>query len=229
MKKTLSVAVLCLALVFQGAVHTPVAHAAACSKVGGQSGRLKHSGVVSGDSAKICGRELWRLLPKPTKPSKPKIQNPAAKKVNWKNQFSVTPDRPRISHLGSLSIQVGEALTLTSLALKHTRNRMLLWYPTQVRFKPIGASWKFGDGAEATGSIVEHRWEAEGSYVVRLLVSYSVKYRILGRSEWVRLPGEVSALSSPLTITVGAKPAVSSGEVRLVHWNCVQKPNALGC
>jgi len=220
---------LCLAIVFQGSPALPAAEAASCSKVGAQSGRLKHSGVVSSDSAKVCGKELWRLLPKPVKPVKPIVTKRPVKRVHWKNEFSVTPDRPKIGHPMDLSLQVGEEIVLNSLAISHTRNRMLLWYPTQVRFRPVSASWHLADGSEVVGEKFRQSWTTPGTYEVRLRVSYSVKYRILGKSEWFELSGEISRTSSPISITVGKAEKTAFRLVRLVHWDCFQKPSAIGC
>ena len=229
MFKALSSMVLSMAIVFQGIIHAPPVQAAGCSKVGVQSGLLKHSGLVSGNTAKVCGRELWKLLPKPKIPKKPIVHASPVKKVNWKNEFSVTPDRPRIKLAGSTDLVPGNSLGFSSLAVRHTRNRMLLWYPTQVRFKPVSSRWLFPDGSEVAGTSISKSWDIPGSYKVSLTVDYSVKYRILGRSDWVVLPGTVEARATPVTFTVSAEAITSRRKVVLVHWNCLQKPMELGC
>ena len=106
---------------------------------------------------------------------------------------------------------------------------MLLWYPTQVRFKPEKSAW-FIDGTHvAAATQVLYRWGETGSHLVRLRVSYSVKYRIVGRSSWLVLPGLVNSESAPLLLAVDTLPANKSEFVSLVHWNCFQKSTALGC
>lgn len=229
MLKGLASIVLSMAIVFQGVVHVPPAHAAGCSKVGVQSGLLKHSGVVSENAAKVCGRELWNLLPKPKTPKKPVVRKSPAKKVHWKNEFSVTPDQPRIILGGSDTLAIGDTLAFSSSAVTHSRNRMLLWYPTQVRFKPVSYLWNFGDGNTSAEREVKHSWTQSGLYQVRFTVNYSVKYRVIGKSAWVVLPGQIVANSLPLKVTVGKGTAPSGSLVRLVHWNCLQKPTAIGC
>lgn len=221
--------VISLALVFPGFQPDPSALAAGCSVSGGQSGRLKHSGQVSGSEAKVCGKEIWRLIGKPrltVKPVKPKTPS---KPIRWKNEFSVAPDRPRIVSSHSQKLALNEPVVLDSSAVRHVRNRMLLWYPTQVRFKPVASHWLFPDGSETAGTSISKSWALPGSYKVSLTVDYSVKYRILGRSDWVVLPGTVAAKATPVTFTVSAEVMASSRKVVLVHWNCLQKPMELGC
>jgi hypothetical protein len=215
-----------LGLVFQFSSAPIPALAATCKTSGGQSGSLKHSGQTNGVSAKVCGNEIWKLLGKPKpvkKPTKPR------KPVSWKNEFTVTPDKPRIAPIQETNVSVGEVVDFSALAVGHTRNRMLLWYPAQVKFTPKTSSWDFADGSIATGFKVAHGFSSSGDYKVRLKVSYAVKYRIIGRSVWVNLPGGVTSFSNPITIRVGEKIPNARGSVSLVHWNCLEKPSALGC
>lgn len=226
MAKLLISAVISVGLFFQVIYEPLPAVAASCKTSGGQSGSLKHSGQTNGISAKVCGNEIWKLVGKPKvtkKPAKPR------KPVTWKNEFTVKPDRPRIALLPSTTLKVGETANFASLAVAHTRNRMLLWYPAQVKFVPNTASWSFGNGAEAAGTKTSHAYSRAGVYKVQLKVSYTVTYRITGRSAWVKLPGGVTALSSPIMVTVGSNSPPPGSAVSLVHWNCIQKPSALGC
>jgi len=229
MFKTFASALISMAIVFQAVSLAPPARAAGCSSVGGQAGSLKHSGLVTGNSAKVCGREIWKLLPtiKPIK--KPVIRKTPAKKIHWKNEFSVVPDRPRIGVTGPLNVAARSLVLFTSLAARHQRNRMLLWYPTQVRFKPISTTWNFGDGSGSQVPEVSHSWSQSGIYSVNLEVEYSVKYRIVGKSEWVPLPGTIRAASLPIMVRVGQGPNSRNGMAALVHWNCIQKQTAIGC
>jgi len=231
MMKTLTSVLLSFAIVFQAGYHAPAVHAVSCSNVGGTSGKLKHSGVVNGSSAKVCGKEIWKLVGKPKATPKPKAAPRKTKyrPVRWKNEFSVTPDRPRFWHSGLTSISVGETMEFKSLAVRHVRNRLLLWYPTQVKFKPVESAWDFGDGLTAATDQERHMWRAVGVYQVRLKVSYAVKYKIVGKSDWVKLPGLIVASSLPLTVSVGQSSQLSSPSVVLVHWNCSQRFSSIGC
>jgi hypothetical protein len=229
MIKGFASAVISMALVFQGINITQPAQAASCSSVGGQAGRLKHSGLVSGNAAKVCGREIWKLVGAPKPLKKPVVHKSPAKKVHWKNEFSVTPDRPRLAVAGETNLSVGHSVLLSSLAKKHQRNRMLLWYPTQVRFKPLKTTWNFGDGETSAAPVVAHSWSKPGFYEVTLAVEYSVKYRIVGKSDWVLLPGTVRGVSTPRTFHVGEATRQTDSRVTLVHWNCIQKLSAFGC
>lgn len=229
MFKAIITSVISLALVFPSFQPDPSAVAAGCSVPGGQSGRLKHSGQIQGSEAKVCGKEIWRLIGNPKVPAKPVKPKTPSKPIRWKNEFSVAPDRPRIIAIHSPILAPNESIVLNSSAVRHVRNRMLLWYPTQVRFKPVTSRWLFPDGSEVAGTSIAKSWDLPGSYRVALKVDYSVKYRILGRSDWVVLPGTVEARATPVTFTVSAEAITSRRKVVLVHWNCLQKPMELGC
>jgi hypothetical protein len=224
MIKGLVATMISFAIFFQ-LVDTPsAAQAASCSSSGRQSGSLKHSGQVTPVSATVCGNQLWKLLGKPKKPVKP-VKSTKPRK--YSNNFTVVPDKPKIS--GQSNLGAGELNEFSSSAKRHVRNRLLFWYPSQVRFTPKAYTWSFGDGQLSLDARPTHSWATKGNYKVKLVVGYSVKYRIVGRSKWVSLAGLVFASSAPFTVTVGASAEQSSSKVLLVHWTCDQKPTAQGC
>jgi hypothetical protein len=232
MPKAIIAFVVSLALLFPGFQEPSGANAAGCSVSGGQSGRLKHSGQVTSLQAKVCGKEIWRLIGKPKKPAtpaKPIVQNKQPKPIRWKNEFSVIPDRPKIISDKTINISPNEEIQLTSSAVRHVRNRMLLWYPSQVSFKPVRANWTFSDGEKEQGNSITRSWGATGSYRAQLAVDYSVRYRILGRTGWIVLPGNVTSRSAPIDLVVSQGSAQEGEKVVLVHWNCFQKPLSPSC
>ena len=212
------------AIIFPVVDKPSTAQAASCSVSGGQSGSLKYSGQVTPVSATVCGNQIWKLLGKPKKPSKPVKPSKPRK---YSNNFTVIPDKPKVS--GQPNLAAGELGEFLSSAKSHVRNRLLFWYPSQVRFTPKTYAWSFGDGQLAQIAKPSHSWATKGTYKVKVVVGYSVKYRIIGRSNWVSLAGLVFASSSPFTVTVGASMAQNSSKVVLVHWTCDQKPSAKGC
>lgn len=216
--------IISLAIIFQATLAPQPAEAASCSVPGGQSGRLKYSGQVTPVSATVCGNQIWKLIGKPKKPTKP---TKPSKPRKYNNNFTVVPDRPKLS--GPIKLAIGETGEFSASAIRHTRNRLLFWYPSQVRFTPQTYSWSFGDGTTGTGSNVAHGWNTKGTFQLRLVVGYTVRYRIIGHSNWIPLAGLVYGSSSPLAVSVGAIPSGALGEVHLVHWNCDKKPNAPGC
>jgi hypothetical protein len=224
MFKAMGSGIISLAIIFQVTLVPAPAEAISCSVAGGQSGRLKYSGQVTPVSATVCGNQIWKLIGKPKKPTKPVKPG---KPRNYNNNFTVVPDKPKIS--GALNLPVGASGSYSAIANRHTKNRLLFWYPSQVRFTPQTYSWNFGDGQTANGQLLQHGWNSKGTYQVRLSVGYSVRYRIIGHSKWVPLTGLVYGISPPITVNVGLAPSSSSGNVSLVHWNCIQKPNAVGC
>lgn len=229
MPKVIIAFVVSLALVFPGFQQPTNAYAAGCSVSGGQSGRLKHSGQVTSVQAKVCGKEIWRIIGKPKKPVKPIVRTKPTKPIKWNNEFSVIPNRPKIGFSKSTNIRPNEPVNLTSVAVRHVRNRMLLWYPTQVSFRPVHSRWSFSDGVAAEGNAITRSWLKDGSYRVQLTVDYAVRYRITGRSGWITLPGKVTAKSAPIDFLVSQVSDQRQGKVVLVHWNCIQKPVSPSC
>lgn len=224
MIKSLAGALLSIAIIFP-VVQTPQpAHAVTCAVAGGQSGRLTYSGQVSPISATVCGNQIWKLLGKPKKPVK---RVWTGKPRKYANKFTVIPDSPKVA--GAVNLAVGQAGEFSALAVRHTRNRLLFWYPTQVRFVPKTFGWVFGDSKIGVGQNISHAWASKGSYHVRVAVGFAVKYRIIGHSNWLELPGLVYATSVPFLVNVGGASSVNSSKVVLVHWSCDEKPFALGC
>ena len=229
MFKEMVAAAISLAIVFQGISHPVRVEAATCSVVGGQSGRLKYSGQLGKTSATVCGNQIWKLIGKPAPPKKPSKPVKPSKPIKYVNQFTVIPDQPTIVSLSGLQAKLGEPLTFQSLAVRHTRNRMLLWYPTQVNFTPKTIRWDFGDGQSGAATLQSHQWLQKGIFNVRAEIGFSVEYRIVGKSAWVALPGTLSVFSNILKIEIGESQPTVNQKVVLVHWNCFQKSFAKGC
>ena len=219
---------LSLAIVFPSIGTPNPSHASTCKVAGGQSGALKYSGQVGSVSAKVCGNEIWKLLRKPKKPVKRKPNSNPSKKVIWKNEITAVPRAPGLLSSKSGALLVGETIALSALAKVHTKNSLLLWYPTQVRFHPQVYSWDFGDGTKAQSPLESHFWSKSGTYWVKLSVGYTVDYRIVGKSGWVSLPGLITTKATPLQVQVGELGGTKR-HVVLVHWNCLQRIQAVGC
>lgn len=143
------------------------------------------------------------------------------------SNFTATPSKPSVIYSGDGTLNIGESASFSSSAGTHTRNSFLLGFAAQVTFTPVQNRWSFG----ADGSSASHSWSSSGTYSVTVTTSYSVKYRIVGKSAWISLPGLISSTSAPVTIHVGADAVnpVVPANVLLVHWNCTQKLSAIGC
>ena len=224
MIKAMTAVVISLAIFFQMEIRAESVQAATCSVSGGQSGRLKYSGQLSPISATVCGNQIWKIIGKPSKPVKP-VKPGKPKK--YANNFTVIPEKPKVA--GVQTVAVGEVVNLTGIAKRHLRNRMLFWYPSQVRFTPKTFAWNFADGSVGAGLETAHAWKSKGAYKVKLVVGFVVKYRIIGRSSWIDLNGLVFASSAPFIVNVGDSTRPVGGKVVLVHWTCGQKPFAQGC
>ncbi|MEN9992823.1 MAG: hypothetical protein RLY83_393 [Actinomycetota bacterium] len=224
MIKAMTAVALSLAIFFQMGARAEPVQAATCSIAGGQSGRLKYSGQLSTVSATVCGNQIWKIIGKPTRPVRPVKPGKPRK---YANNFTVIPDKPKVA--GAQTVAVGEVVNLSAITKRHIRNRMLFWYPSQVRFTPKTFAWNFGDGSVGAGIEPAHAWKSKGTYNVKLVVGFAVKYRIIGRSGWIALNGLVFASSAPFVLNVGEMSRPVGGNVVLVHWSCDQKPFALGC
>lgn len=224
MIKSFTTVVLSLAILFPVFDHEAPAEAATCAVAGGQSGRLTYSGQVTKISATVCGNQLWKILGKSKKPVK-RVRSGKPKKYD--NKFTVVPDQPKL--LGVSHTEVGQTEKFQAVAIRHTRNRLLFWYPAQVRFIPKTFQWNFGDQTAAESKTVEHSWSRRGSYWVKVIVGYSVRYRIIGHSTWISLPGLVYSSSPPWLVDVGANSRQNTSKVVLVHWTCLEKLFAIGC
>lgn len=103
-------------------------------------------------------------------------------------------------------------------ASSHTLRGELLGWPVEVRFRPSGYHWSFGDGSSrSTGTRGEswsrrnapqfsptdtsHRYLRPGVYRVGLVVDYRVEFRFEG-DEFERIEGQVSARASSRNVRV---------------------------
>jgi len=212
----------CFAILFPSPYSSPPAHAA-CAVSGGSSSRVKYSGSLSSYSATVCGEAIWKIIPRPSKPVTGKT--PTRK---WNNKIVVVPDRP-VAKVSLSRLSPNQPATFQAISIRHTRNRLLLWFPAQVRFYPRTYSWSFGDGTTASSVESQHWFGKRGTFSASVKVGFSVRYRIIGQSGWVALPGLVFRKSLPIVVNVSSLPAPSTKLPRLVHFECRAGVQIIGC
>ena len=219
-------ATLCLALFFFS--HgDPSARAMTCDNRGA-SDRLHFGSKVSGANVTICAEYWWPKVSQKqrpaTQPKKPiTVQKPVPK------FFVVTPLRPRAFTPGSTSVTVSERFAVATSAASHFRKNTLLGRLAVVRFTPIRTVWSFGDGEKRSGFRATHSFRSKGTFTVRAVVTYSVKFRFVGTTDWLIDPRGITLQTNPLIFRVrkdANKPA--PGKPLLVLYDC-QPIQRAGC
>ena len=121
----------------------------------------------------------------------------------------------------------------------HTRTGALLGYPAEVRFTPVGYSWTYGDGNQASTASggatwaalglpefsdtdTSHEFRRPGAYSVTVSVVYSAEYRFAALA-WRAIQGTLSVSASPLGVIVGDAQTV------LVNRECAASRAGPGC
>lgn len=188
-----------------------------------------------------------RVVAKPKPVVKPKIivKTPAktvsvlsgspASNSNANEAANFSPDDSSAAVSPSNNLSTGETATFFSDPKVHYRLGSVLGRSAQVRFSPIAANWKFGDGSTSNGSQATHVF-SNGRFDVEVTITYSVSYRFAGQGPWLADPGQIEM---PATVLVSvsdsgdqAVPAAPKNLTQLpylVSANCLATLNAVGC
>lgn len=166
---------------------------------------------------------------------KTKITKTPSQNASSSGSASFSPDETSAGVLPSNSLEVGEVATFVSDPKVHYRLGQVLGKSAEVRFTPIDASWQFADGSTANGTRVARSF-GQGSFEIRVVITYAVSYRFSGQEAWIADPGEIDM---PDTVQVsvsdsgGPKPTFKVPELArlpyLVSANCLAFPKAIGC
>ena len=134
---------------------------------------------------------------------------------------------------------VGLPTNFIATAAVHTRSGVLLGFPADVRFSPVGFRWDFGDGrgldsagggaswaalelAEFSDTPTSHTFTESGGRTITLSVVYSAEYRFAGR-DWRPVRGTVAVPTTPLGAVVAEARTV------LVNRECTSRTPGPGC
>ncbi len=216
MQRFLSAACMAIVFVGQGVNH---AHAMSCDNRGA-SDRLHYGSRVAGDQVTICAEYWWPpVVGKPVTPpvKKPPVSQP---KVD-PNFFVVTPLKPRAFSSSARQLAVGEVFGVETSAATHQRKNTLLGRLAIVRFTPTRTSWDFGDGTKGVAATPVHNFKAAGTFRVRALVYFAVKFRFVGSTRWILDPRGIALQTNYLTFKVSeslVKP--KAGKLLLVLFDC---------
>lgn len=121
----------------------------------------------------------------------------------------------------------------------HSVSGTLLGRPAVVRFTPVAYAWTYGDGSSATRAVPGRSWAAqrqaeftrtptshvyarEGSYTIRLTISFAAEYRFDGGA-WRSVSGTIPLRANDLNLRAGSAQTV------LVDRDCAANPGGPGC
>ena len=198
------------------------AHAAMpCDRVGAKS-QLHYGSQVSGSSVRICGEYWLKFAPKPA----PKPVGPP--KV-YPKSFVAMPSAPAVVHAGPAVLSLGESVNFRHTAVTHSREGLLMGFRTEVRFRPVKVLWLFGGSSVQAGQTISRAFATPGLHNVRVRVTYAVKFRFLGGTNWLKEPRTITLTSRPIVVRVVEKTLAPSGRVILVRRDCSLNHNAIGC
>ena len=216
---------LCVAILF--AFHRPeLAMAMSCDNRGANQ-NLHYGSNVLGDKVTICAEYWW---PKPAHPVVPKpipkhVQ-PVKVDPNW---FVVSPQKPRAVSLEEQHLNVGGLAVVTTTAATHQVKKLIIGRLAMVRFTPTRVLWKFGDRTSAVGNDQWHTYLQPGIYMALAEVSYSVQFRFLGSTKWIREPRGITLRTNNLRFVVSESfTKATTPRPYLVYFDCMKVQRA-GC
>ena len=133
----------------------------------------------------------------------------------------------------------GLPINFYAVASVNVKSGLLLGYPADVRFTPIGYHWDYGDGtattvrnggsswaalglAEFSATPTSHVFTSRGVMAVTLSVEYSAEYRFASQT-WRSVQGTLALSADPLIAVAGDAKTV------LVGQDCGRNPKGPGC
>ncbi|MBC7443682.1 MAG: hypothetical protein H7311_14370 [Ramlibacter sp.] len=181
----------------------------------------------------VVVRDGFTVVCDPGAPCDPTLVVRFSDLVNFKPAEPVQSMEPRGWSL------IGLPANFIAAASVHSRSGLLLGFPADVRFTPVGYRWNYGDGSTLDSSSAGATWAAlgqpefsdtptghefrkPGSYSVSLAVVYSAEYRFAGRA-WRGVQGTLSIPGGPVSVVVGQAGTV------LVDRECSRKNPGPGC
>jgi hypothetical protein len=247
------VVIACLAMSFWLPTQAESAHAAprsACTSDEGKIGNLNVSSVVQNSQVKLCAawskttpksRSSQKSLTTHTettpnqksqgaKRSSPKtkidliLRTKAGKKITFTHEVSAKPVTPRIEQSAN-QVDVGQKVRFIASTRSHSRYRMLLGVPTEIRFRPIVRSWSLQGSHLASTSALTQQFSVPGLFRVNLSVTYEIWYRVWSKGKFRKLNQTITLPALPAEIFVSAKQK----SPRFVVYACRDQPAAWGC
>jgi hypothetical protein len=134
---------------------------------------------------------------------------------------------------------VGLPTNFFAVASVHIRSGLLLGFPADVRFTPVGYRWNYGDGssarlatggaswaalglAEFSETATSHLYGIRSTVTIASAVDYGAEYRFAGQP-WRAINGTIAVWARPLTAIAG------DAETVLVERDCLRGPRGPGC
>ncbi len=170
--------------------------------------------------------------------SAPDVCNPQLV-VTWSDIASFRASAPRLSMEPAGWAVRGLPTNFVAAASVEVIAGLLLDFPAEVRFTPVGYAWDYGDGStrfsEAGGTSwgsgggaefaetgTSHVYTTRGEHAVTVAVELAAEYRF-GGGAWRSIAGTIRVVSAASPVTVKSATTV------LVVGGCLEQPVAPGC
>jgi len=111
-------------------------------------------------------------------PEKPIVYRPVSEQLE--DIFRASVSSPRAWLVGPENPEPLEAVSFEVESAVATVAGSLSGKTASIRFRPVGFSWSFSDGANGQGRKVTHAFEQEGEVFARAQVRYEVDYQLNG-------------------------------------------------
>lgn len=206
-----------------------------CADSAGSSRAMNLSSTVTSTQVKLCA-DWVKVASKPAQKPKPKtpikktitLKDPNGHPIVFINSVVASPDRPRINRSGPAQLIVGDVAKFRTGALQHSKYRILLGAPTEIRFTPARFFWTLSDGSKFSSRRFGHGFQVAGKVQVRLKVEYSIDFRVRLRGAYRSLSKTITLAANPTYVQV-AKLLPPKRHLAYVAFGCRTKPDAWGC
>jgi len=127
------------------------------------------------------------------------VSTPASS-ITEQDAFAAQVPSPRLTLVTS-PVRVGAAAQFRVSAVPVINYGSLLGQPAEIRFRPVSAVIRPGDGAALSGFSATHRYQAVGWYLARAVVGFQIDYR-LGSGSWVLNAATLDSSSNSVRVEV---------------------------
>ena len=135
-------------------------------------------------------------------PEKPIVYRPVSEQLE--DIFRASVSSPRAWLVGPENPEPLEAVSFEVESAVATVAGSLSGKTASIRFRPVGFSWSFSDGANGQGRKVTHAFEQEGEVFAKAQVRYEVYYQLNGI--WSQSVASWSLSSNKVSLTVVDPP-----------------------
>ncbi len=142
------------------------------------------------------------------------------------------PNPLRLSMSPDEDLRVRQLARFWSNPTSHFRSSAVLGKQAEVHFVPVESGIVFSDGLRQAGVDTSRFFDRTGAFRVRAWVSYQVRYRLLGETNWTSVAGVLRSESNILDVVVDdsdPKDDKNSYPALLVGETCGIYSTQFGC